>query len=185
MNGKEYVKYSPKKVCDYESLSEEKYNRYIIKELEKAIDSEGPISENLLLEIFKQMINITKMGTRVRRIFDLNMKYVYHREKFIEDKTSFYLPLNQTMDNVNYYRQSSYDIRHISDIPSCEIRWAIIDLLDAHGTLKIEELSNLLCGIFGVKNVVQTINEAISKKVYYILSTYNDFTIYNGFIKKK
>ena len=179
--GKEYVIATPKMVWRYEYLNEHSQNRSVITELERIINIEGPISEDLLLDKFKVIVNLSKHSAKSKRIFDLNIRYV-NCKKVNELGMNFYYPNNMEY-SFDYYRKSAYDIRNIEDIPLSEIKALMKDLLELHGKISLDDLNHLIANMFGVKSLVPAIEEKITLRVKEVVKNSIDFMIDSEFIK--
>ena len=85
--------------------------------------------------------------------------------------------------NIDFYRKSSYDIRGIDDIPLNEIKALMKDLLELHGKISLDDLNHLIANMFGVRNLVASIEEKIINKVKEVVNKSVDFTMDDEFIK--
>lgn len=175
-----YVVYSPSKKYNYESLQYEDYYPELVGELTRCIDIEGPICEELLLERFKDILDISKAGSRVKRIFDLNIRMV-NRLKNFENGSYIYYPIKD--NKCDFYRVSSIQERGISLIPPCEIKAALVDLLELQGAINKNEIIRIIGNTFGLKNVTSTTEQKITEVVNYILDNNNLFLVENDYIK--
>lgn len=180
---REYKKYIPKQIINYDLIEEEKPNLNIIKQLQLIIDNEGPISYSLLLERFKKMIGVSKVGARVKRLFEINLAKV-ERNKIKELTQVIYFPINQT-SNIDYYRKSTSSDRDILQVPCVEIKQAIIDILEVNGRIRTSDLTSLIGNFFGFKIMTQSTQEKINNAIKYILDTSNIFKYNNEYISLK
>lgn len=169
----EYRTYDISTTINYDGLKEEVYPN-LVKYLEDTILNEGPISENLLLERFKKIINVDKAGTKVKRLFALQMNNakVY---KSYELNDVFYYPYGKSENDISYYRASSLFQRPIEAIPAAEIKNAMIDILELQGEILLNDLIKYVAYEFGVVNVTSSINEKLSLIINFILNCYNIF----------
>lgn len=180
---KAYKKYIPQQIINYDLIEEEAPNMNIIKQLQLIIDYEGPIAYSLLLDRFKKMIGVSKVGARVKRLFDINLTRV-ERTKFKELSEVVYFPLNQN-PNIDYYRKSSSTDRDISQVPCAEIKQAIIDVLEVNGRIKTTDLISQIGNFFGFKVMTQATREKINNAIKYILDTSDIFKYNSEFISLK
>jgi len=178
---KKYKKYIPQQILNYDIIEQELPRQDIIRELQLIIDYEGPIVYSLLLERFKKMIGVSKVGARVKRLFDINLSQV-ERTKITELSQVIYFPKSIDQTNINYYRKSNSTDRDILQIPCCEIKQAIIDILELQGSIKEADLSYILGNFFGAKNMTQTTLDKINKLIKYVLETSNNFILKNDYI---
>ena len=179
--GKEYNQVIPKRVAYYDYLSEYTPNRTVIAELERIINIEGPISEGLLLDKFKVIVNLSKHSSKSRRIFELHIRNT-NCNRINELGVNFYYSKEMSY-NIDFYRKSSYDIRGIDDIPLNEIKALMKDLLELHGKISLDDLNHLIANMFGVRNLVASIEEKIINKVKEVVNKSVDFTMDDEFIK--
>ena len=80
---KTYEKYPFKIQFNYDAMIDEYVQKGIVNELTNIIDFEGPIAYSLLLERFKELVNVSKAGARVKRLFDKHLAEI-NREKKLE-----------------------------------------------------------------------------------------------------
>ena len=178
-----YKKYIPQQIINYDLIEEETYNVNIVRQLQLIIDYEGPIAYTLLLERFKKMIGVSKVGARVKRLFDINLSKV-ERTKIKELNQFIFYPQNLNT-NIDFYRKSNSTDRDILQVPCSEMKQAIIDILEVNGRIKMSDLSSLLGGFFGCKVMAQSIKEKINNAIKYILDTSNIFICNEEFISLK
>jgi hypothetical protein len=175
-HAKPYKKYPISYHLDYEQLSEDRVNNRLVDELSIIIDFEGPIAYTLLLERFKEILGITKAGARVKRIFDKTLSSV-NRKKKTELSQIIYFSNDSLIDEVENYRISEKLERDILEVPACEIKLAMIDILELQGSIKYDDIAHILASFFGIKALSQTNQEKLNKLIKYVILNSNEFII--------
>ena len=165
-------------------MIEEYIQKGIVNELTNIIDFEGPIAYTLLLERFKELINVSKAGARVKRLFDKHLTQV-NREKKLELSQVIYFPKDVKEKDINYYRLSDNTNRDILEIPACEMKIAMIDILELQGSVKYDDITHILANFFGIKALTQSSNEKLSKLIKYVILNSNEFVIKDNYLKIK
>ncbi len=173
---KDYLKHLPIIKLSYENLIENYKYQILVDALTSVIDNEGPIAYTLLLERFKEMLKITKAGVRVKRIFDYTLKFVV-RNKKRELSKIIYFPNQVTESDINYYRLSESDERDLLEIPACEIKNAMLDILELQGQILRTEVARILGTFFGKKVVTATTLEKLDTLVEYVINNSNLFIV--------
>ena len=183
-HAKPYKKYPITYHLDYEQLSEDRVNNRLVDELSKIIDFEGPIAYTLLLERFKEILGITKAGARVKRIFDKTLSSV-NRKKKTELSQIIYFSNDSLIDEVENYRISEKLERDILEVPACEIKLAMIDILELQGSIKYDDIAHILASFFGIKALSQTNQEKLNKLIKYVILNSNEFIIKDNYLMFK
>lgn len=178
---KEYVKCECEIDIDYEKLTIEFVNKAIVKALTEIIDKEGPISSNILYERFKEMLKIKKVTAKSKTIFDNHLKQV-KRTKVLEPNKIVYFPKGINEKDINYYRLSSSDDREITEVPLCEIKWAMVDIIEAQGNILLNDVAKIIANFFGKKVITQQINLKINQMIKYIIQTTKAFYVDREYI---
>ena len=181
LRAKDYVPYYSTLRIDYNLLNEQVVNQKLLDEINKIIDLEGPISYTLLLERFKSITGISKVGAKAKRIFD-NLLNKSTRLKKLELSQIIYFPKDVYENYINYYRISKNKERDILEIPACEIKVAMIDILELQGRIKNTEVARILALFFGFKVLTQTTSEKLNKLIKYVLVNSNEFIIEDNYI---
>ena len=181
LRAKDYVPYYSLLRIDYNLLNEQVVNQKLLDEINKIIDLEGPISYTLLLERFKSITGISKVGAKAKRIFD-NLLNKSTRLKKLELSQIIYFPKDVYENHIDYYRISKNKERDILEIPACEIKIAMIDILELQGRIKNAEVARILALFFGFKVLTQTTAEKLNKLIKYVLVNSNEFIIEDNYI---
>ena len=181
---RKYVQYKVSKKMDYNSMSEFYVYYDVLNELKNVIDNEGPISYNLLLEKFKDIVGVSKAGAKVKRIFDMTLKQI-DRVSDDDINQKIYYPVNVLKESIDYYRKSTQEDRDILDIPTCEIKQAMLDIIELQGEIKESDMAYILGDFFGMKAITQTTLDKLNKSIKYVIKTSNLFVVKNNFISIK
>jgi len=181
---KTYEKYPFRIHFSYDAMVDEYIQNGIVQELTNIIDFEGPIAYTLLLERFKELVNVSKAGARVKRLFDKHLTAV-SREKKLELSQAVYFPKDKKEKNIDYYRISNNSQRDITEIPACEIKIAMKDILELQGSVKYDDFAHIIGNFFGVKVLTQTAQDKLSKLIKYVVLNSTEFVIKDNFIKLK
>jgi len=179
---KEYQVCNPSLKLEYDSLSEMVYPQ-LVDELTRIIDQEGPISEIMLLEKFKEILSVTKAGVKVRRILDLNLKSV-PRRVVIEPFGRMFYPNDITGDNINYYRKSTLEQRDVSLVSLGEIKSMLLDILDTQGKIFYSDTVKFIATILGYKNVTAACQLKVSRLVDAAITRFPQFVKDGQWLKK-
>ena len=179
---KTYQKYNFNIHFNYDAMIEEYIQKGIVNELTSIIDFEGPIAYTLLLERFKELINVTKAGARVKRLFDKHLAAIT-RENKLELSQVIYFPKDLKERDIDYYRLSNNTQRDILEIPACEIKVAMKDILELQGSVKYEDITHILANFFGIKALTQSSNEKLSKLIKYVILNSNEFIVKDNYLK--
>lgn len=179
--GREYQKYNTQSTISYNFLSDTKVTKELVTLLSNIIDFEGPITENILFNRYKEILNISKTTVKAKRIFDLNKVHI-KKEKRMEFNQIIYYSQNQSPDNIEYYRTSSKDERDILDIPLCEIKNALIDILETQGIILLKDAARILTTFFGNKILTQNTLDKIDKIINYTIDNSNVFEIRDEYL---
>lgn len=178
---KPYKKYPITLHVNYDSLTEDKVNPTLVKEMTNIIDFEGPIAYTLLLERFKEILSINKAGARVKRIFDKTLNSILRKKK-TELSQIIYFPEGITEEVIDSYRISETLERDILEIPACEIKIAILDILELQGSIKYDDIAHILANFFGVKALTQSSQEKLNKLIKYVILNSNEFIIKDNYL---
>ena len=178
---KDYVPYISSFRINYELLNDTTVNTRLLEEVIKIIDFEGPISYTLLLERFKVIVGVSKVGARVKRIFD-NVLAKTKRVKKLELSQIVYFPNNVYENNIDYYRISKDKARDILEIPACEIKIAMIDILEVQGRIKDTEIARILAEFFGFKVLTQSTSDKLNKLIKYVIVNSSEFIIQDNYL---
>ena len=181
---KTYQKYNFSIHFNYDAIVEEYIQTRIVNELTNIIDFEGPIAYTLLLERFKELLNVSKAGARVKRLFDKHLAAV-KREKKLELSQVIYFPKDLKESQIDYYRVSDNTLRDILEIPACEIKVAMKDILELQGSVKYEDITHILANFFGIKALTQSSNEKLSKLIKYVVLNSSEFIVKDNYLKLK
>ena len=181
---KTYHKYNFNIHFNYDSMIEEYIQRGIVNELTNIIDFEGPIAYTLLLERFKELINVSKAGARVKRLFDKHLAQV-SRENKLELSQVIYFSKDIKEKDIDYYRISDNTQRDILEIPACEIKIAMKDILELQGSVKYDDITHILANFFGIKALTQSANDKLSKIIKYVILNSTDFVVKDNYLKLK
>ena len=148
------------------------------------IDFEGPIAYTLLLERFKELIGVSKAGARVKRLFDKHLSAVA-RDKKPELTQVIYFPKGTKESDIDYYRISNNAQRDITEIPACEIKVAMKDILELQGSIKYDDIAHILANFFGIKALTQTASDKFGKLIKYVVLNNTEFIVKDNYLKLK
>lgn len=181
---KTYEKYPFRIHFSYDTMIDEYIQNGIVNELTSIIDFEGPIAYSLLLERFKELVNVSKAGVRVKRLFDKHLTAI-SREKKLELSQVVYFPKDKKEKNIDYYRISNSSQRDITEIPACEIKVAMKDILELQGSVKYDDFAHILGNFFGVRALTQTTLDKLNKLIKYVVLNSSEFIIKDNYVKLK
>lgn len=181
---KPYVKYNFNIHFNYDAMIEEYVQKGIVNELTNIIDFEGPIAYTLLLERFKELIGVSKAGARVKRLFDKHLSAVA-RDKKPELTQVIYFSKGTKESDIDYYRISNNAQRDITEIPACEIKVAMKDILELQGSIKYDDITHILANFFGIKALTQTASDKFGKLIKYVVLNNTEFIVKDNYLKLK
>ena len=104
------------------------------------------------------------------------------RLKKLELSQIIYFPKDVYENHIDYYRISKNKERDILEIPACEIKVAMIDILELQGRIKNTEVARILALFFGFQVLTQTTSEKLNKLIKYVLVNSNEFIIEDNYI---
>ncbi len=181
---KDYLKYKVFNSFNYENYQVERMYPELVTSLENVINYEGPISENLLLQRFKDFFGLERVGPKVKRLFNIQLRYVKSK-KVAEINGYFYYPLSINLDTMDYYRTSSIYQRSLEQLPIVEVKNAMIEILKLQREITLEDMIKSVGYAFGASSISLQSSIKIKEMIDYILAFYKDFTTNQGKIDLK
>lgn len=177
-----YAKYNPKFIINYEYLNEYYVDNKVLSEVQNIIDLEGPIAYTLLEERFKDVVGASKTGARIKRILDNTLVKVdrYYKKELNQ---MVFFPKGQTENNIDYYRICDNLEREITEIPACEIRNALIDILELQGEVIFNDITHILAKFFGIKTLTSQAQEKLTKLIKFVCYNCDEFITENDYLK--
>lgn len=152
----------------------------VMEYIRTVVQTEAPISSNLLCKRVLRACDISRMGTRVANYMD-NLLRIMHL-KTTTDSFVTYWADNQDPEEYPYVRTSSD--RDAADIPTREAFNAAMLILEEQGALPVDSLVREMAKLFGFSRVGDNVNYAMldgidyAKKKGFVEET-------NGRIRKK
>lgn len=147
------------------------------------VNKEGPISKTLLFNRFKELLDITKGGSKATRIFNLHIQHYLKFNLKKETFDDFYYPNDFNELLYETYRVSYNNQRDISLVSKIEIRNALIDILEYQDKVDFKELIYLIANLFNIKNVTTLSFNKIKKLLEDVIYAYSGlFKFENNFI---
>ncbi len=178
---KPYIEKMPLRICNYEHL--DFFYDEVLQYLINVIDIEGPIAKSLLLERFKTAYGISRAGNIAKATFESMIKTIkklrYSQQELLDE---FFYGGKDNPTPVDYFRESNYTIRSIEQIPSVEIAYALIDIIQVQGEVSIDDALKALCNLFGYEKVTSSTLNKMKKQIQYILDNYSKFVLNKGMI---
>lgn len=173
-NAKENIKYQ---ICGIENITlgadefcSSVNNKAIIEQIENVLQTEAPISKNLLCKRILAAWNISRMGSRLERRF----QEIFSIAKLNNTKQGnevFYWDKNQTSSKYELFRVPKDDAtrRNIEDICQEELSNAVKYILQNQISLSREDLIKEVYKLFGFSRgnsaIEKNINEGIDMAV--------------------
>ena len=93
--------------------------------------------------------------------------------------------IESLIDEVENYRISEKLERDILEVPACEIKLAMIDILELQGSIKYDDIAHILASFFGIKALSQTNQEKLNKLIKYVILNSNEFIIKDNYLMFK
>ena len=148
-------------------------NRNIIKhQIKSFVDTESPISKNLLYKKVLQVWNTSRLGARLDKhlegiITEMNLVQTTHHQPF-------YWSTNTVID---YYRSNDIEKRNIEDIAPEEVLVALQEVLVNNLSIEEDELFRYLARTFSFAKIGSQIDTILR----YVIDT----AVQNGKVKKE
>jgi hypothetical protein len=135
------------------------------------LETESPISKNLLCKRVLQSWNISRLGTRINNHFDLLFSQIKMNTTQYGDKTYFW-KINQYAKSYSIFRMPSNDAykRDADDLPPEEIANAIKEILHNQISLSQSDLIRETAKIFGYARIGANVEIAILTGIEYGIS---------------
>lgn len=143
----------------------------IKEQILQVLETESPISKNLLCKRVLQSWNISRLGTRISNHFDLLFSQVNMNATQYSDKTYFW-KLSQYSKAYSQYRvpATEADKRSADDLPPEEIANAIKEILQNQISLSQSDLIREAAKVFGYARIGANVESAFISGIEYALS---------------
>ncbi len=140
-----------------ETIFDFKNRNMVRKQLQALIDTEGPISKNLLYKKLLQQWNTSRAGARLDRhlegiLQEMKLHVVTHHQPFYCSQ----------QEPIAVYRANDVEKRNIEDIAPEEILVAAEEVLRDHLSIEEDELLRYLARTFGFMKVGRQIHSLLS-----------------------
>ncbi|MGX9986918.1 DUF3320 domain-containing protein [Soonwooa purpurea] len=136
----------------------------ILNQIREIVSTEAPISKNYLFRKILKLWNTTRAGaklnnylTEITESIPTISKNKTHQEFYWNDKI--------TPDNIQFYRENSFEKRNIEDISQEEIQIVILEIIEANLSLSTEDLIRQTSKAFGFMKVGAQIDNIINSTI--------------------
>lgn len=149
-----------------EAFYSSEHTRYILDQLNKLVEEEGPIAYSLLCRRMLHSWGISRMGARVdRRLNELLSRLGL--EQTVGNSTVFYWPRTVAPADYSDYRLAAadQDRRNAEELPPQEIANAVRAVLAAEISLPEEDLARQLIRLFGYARTGAALDRAMREGI--------------------
>ena len=153
----------PPKPISAEELTDGTFAPLIRAYVQRIIEREAPIKQDLLCRKILRSCGIARMGVRVSAyMYDLLQKMGLHQTK--EKDSVTYWTKEQSPDGYPFVRSSSE--RDVLDVPIQEARNAAVLVIEEQGALPMESLLSEMSKLFGYSRVGANVHAVMEDGVY-------------------
>lgn len=164
-----------------EGFYEPRSKAKIRAQIERIIESEGPISKDLLFRRVAHEWGFGRVAARIRGIIEAALPR--KPEQLTPDSAPTFWPEKTRASDYSYYRVADSDTRKLEDTPLIEVCNAALDILEKHISFPEENFPQEVVRQFGINRVTQKASDYALQAIAYLIRN-KTITCQGGFYAK-